>query len=596
MTKRKRSIGGGWRQFAVADDPSDIVEREGEEEVLAVEYLFQWAWGTTAIPSSAALCCRLARRALQQGVRTPLMEALALGHNDFRSRVDANATRCLRNALVSWADPRALLTSVAGSSVDTVALPHTVFATIAKRSPVEFLERLGADRAGVRRFWEQLLETREGQAMALLHGHVRGKSLDELEMYIPLAIHEDSAPCSKNDSAVVRDWFSLLARGGTDLQCRYLITSYIKSKHATMNDKSWPLVLDSFERLHRGTDDAGEPLVNLGGTEWRAILLFSCMDMEWYVNDLGFSSWSSTDICAFCPANRTDYDFKNMRRCAPWRTRMYSNTQFMAHLRKEHPLSTYAGFSVFFPRLDSMHVQDYNGNAANVCGNALWLLLTGSGSTVPGDSREARLQTINAKLRSYYTRNKVKNRIGDLRIGNILKPGKMTTAYPFLAGKRIKAANTRALCPFVLELCQLHRDVPPSPACDSRLAALEALVEYYQITYRAGMFLTDLEKQKLSNAVLKMGAHLQALHLQALEADQLLWNIRPKAHYGQHLVSQARLINPKLLTCYLPESLTGKVANVVKAVLNGQSSVHHGVPRATMERWAVALHCSTARG
>ena len=62
---------------------------------------------------------------------------------------------------------------------------------------------------------------------------------------------------------------------------------------------------------------------------------------------------------------------------------------------------------------------------------------------------------------------------------------------------------------------------------------------------------------------------MQLLRNRAKEAEQLLWHIVHKTDYMQHFPAEARLINPRLVQCYIEESYIGKVSKIWASSKNG---------------------------
>ena len=67
----------------------------------------------------------------------------------------------------------------------------------------------------------------------------------------------------------------------------------------------------------------------------------------------------------------------------------------------------------------------------------------------------------------------------------------------------------------------------------------------------------------------RFGRHFCWLSGEATEDGLLVWHLRPKLHFMQHLAEQSRLINPRYVQCYLEESICGKMAALAKSCFNG---------------------------
>ena len=80
------------------------------------------------------------------------------------------------------------------------------------------------------------------------HPHLRGRSPADLKHCLPLVIHEDAVPISKHQSAYVRSWSSILGMG-KETDAKFMICSYVKGGDVENLDRSWPMVLASFDSL-----------------------------------------------------------------------------------------------------------------------------------------------------------------------------------------------------------------------------------------------------------------------------------------------------------------------------------------------------------
>ena len=87
-------------------------------------------------------------------------------------------------------------------------------------------------------------------------------------------------------------------------------------------------------------------------------------------------------------------------------------------------------------------------------------------------------------------------------------------------------------------------------------------LEFSRIIEAAGAFLTEADLAGLREATEGVGKYLQLLRSKAKEAKQLLWHIVPKSHYMQHFPDEAKLINPRLVQCYIEESYIGKIGQI----------------------------------
>ena len=78
---------------------------------------------------------------------------------------------------------------------------------------------------------------------------------------------DDVGPISKHASSFARVWYSILGVG-SEKECRYLMGTGIKNEQS---DRSWDLLMDSFEQLSRPIEKGS----------WGGVLLFFGADLDY---------------------------------------------------------------------------------------------------------------------------------------------------------------------------------------------------------------------------------------------------------------------------------------------------------------------------
>ena len=126
--------------------------------------------------------------------------------------------------------------------------------------------------------------------------------------------------------------------------------------------------------------------------------------------------------------------------CERWRRQQYI-----------HPLVDSHYFNKYFIRLDVMHVMECTGVTSVCLGSALCQLIT---EPRLGANQQERLERINELKSQYYVR---KGR-GVHRMPRILLRNLRQDGWGCLQGPAVKAANTKCLVGFVLELAILYFD------------------------------------------------------------------------------------------------------------------------------------------
>ena len=117
---------------------------------------------------------------------------------------------------------QACFTQLQNSLTSHLLLPSTLRRLLFKDYPLQAAKLLGARRELVQNFWGQFFERPANRQWAEHHPVLRGKDLEELSTMVPLAVHQDAAPCSKTKSFNCKSFSSLLGDGdekATKLLC-----------------------------------------------------------------------------------------------------------------------------------------------------------------------------------------------------------------------------------------------------------------------------------------------------------------------------------------------------------------------------------------
>ena len=142
-----------------------------------------------------------------------------------------------------------------------------------------------------------------------------------------------------------------------------------------------------------------------------------------------------------------------------------------------------------------------------------------------------------------------------------LKLSDGTSEWAQMQGKRIKAAATRHIAPFVAHIAREYFD-SGDPKHRSIMKVAESLCGIYDVLYTSDMFLTDIQIGHLKQRTLQLGRHFMQCREHSREEGKLYFQIRPKVHYCMHFPHQACLINPRFVQCYGEESLVGRVTKI----------------------------------
>lgn len=431
-------------------------------------WLGGWARGT----KTASEVVRDAQAAAQDSRPRdldPRIVRLARSHNNL-----GNAERLVEQ-LAQGAMLPPVPCQVPDSLVEWVLSPYDLFHWMRTTNARLFREHLGARPGRVEEWWARFLQRPACAAFWAAHPWLRTKSPADLKRHLPLMMFDDAGPVSKHASTYARMWYSLLGTGG-DREARFLINTGLKN--AKLTDRSWPMVLQSFERL-------AEPVAD---GSWGGVLLFFGGDLDYVCNLLGLPHFSSNEVCCECRANISTMPHNNFNAEAAWRPTVVTNEEFRARLRRPlHPLVEHPVFSKYTFRYDLLHMLDHHGVASHVVANILWAHVSGDreSEALPGDNEGERIEFLSSDMRAFYTQHQVANRMPALKLSN-LKAGD----YPELKGNAVKAANTRALAPYALEVQRRATEMSGTVYNRHMLKVAESLQAVYDLLYNSDFFWT----------------------------------------------------------------------------------------------------------
>ena len=467
-------------------------------------------------------------------------------------------------------------TYIPDSSIELVMTPSTVWTWLLKSHPARFRAHLGAQRDGVQEWWEQFLRRPAAAEFWSLHPWLEGRTPSDLRWHLPLMLFDDAGPISAHNSSFVRVWYSIVGRGN-EKETRFLMCSGLKDKDK--DDMSWPVILESFEELAKPVE-AGS---------WGGILLFIGADLDYACNVLGMPHYNGgpDGICMACEANATTIPHNTFHANATWRGTVVCNQRFMDRIRTPlHPLAEHAFFTKYTYRYCLLHMVDHHGVGSHIVGNIVWTHLSGDRDcdVLEGANLEDRVTFLNAKLKAWYSEHRVQNKLPTVKATNF-KDG---DRFPELKGNGVKAANTKAVIPFVLELQQRATRLNPSPRNKHMEKVVLALQTAIDIMYSAGHFLDDETWTALDKNLTRLGQHYQYLAVMEFKEGRMRWQTIPKLHcVSGQLAEQAALINPRHVQGYASESMVGEMCRIYNRCQSGP--FERVIQRTVMRKYTTGL-------
>jgi len=510
-------------------------------------WLTSWAWGKSSAAGVVENACAYLDEHGRKGVDERIVKLARTRQNP------QNAERIVEQLLPLGDMCKPM--RVDDSVIECVLPPYDFFHWLRVANPYKFRIHLGAKPGGLEHWWSRFLERPAAREYWSLHPWLMGKKPKDLAFHVPLMLFDDAGPISKHQSTFARVWYSLLGVGA-EKETRFLMATGLKTDRA---DRSWGPIMASLERL-AGPVEPGS---------WGGVPLFMGADLEYACNVMKLKHYSAVQMCMHCEADKKDIPFHDFHGGAKWRSTILSNDAFMARVGEpRNPMVAHVWFNKYTYRYDLLHMLDHHGVASHIVGNILHAHLSSERETdvLPGSNMQERLGFLNSDIQAFYTAHKVANRLPPLKETNV-KDGH----YPELKGNAVKAANTRALVPYVQILQQHAAELnnTTKQKCMKRL--VDALQTAYDIMYQGDMVLDDDQVTQLRRSLTRLGQNYTQLHDMAAAEDKTRWDRVPKLHYVvAHLGEQAALINPRYVQGYASESMVGEICGIYEKSQSGR--------------------------
>ena len=554
---------GGFRQRLA--QPLPVAARPSRA---ALGHLLDWGEGST----SARQMVRHLNNIVADGeTRHPMILRLAAAGEGDNAR--GSAAHGVARLMEQCGFAR-LITAIPNAPVSHMCLPSSLMTCLHAHFPQKLAEVLGADRNVFGRFWAGM--RRDPHFTAFVNGHdvLRTFGQADWARLVPVTIHEDAGPYGIRKSCNIISWSSFFATGGAK-DSQFPIASYIKNSDVPVTQEHlsniWNPVFQDFEHLL---------VQGVGGLLF--LPLFAKADMEGRSVGWGLPSYNSELCCSECRCDRGALSFTDLSSSAAWRGVLVGGvTDFRARARTPlHPLLTSSFFWRGFMPLDMMHVMDCKGVTAIVAGSILRPLIMSCAAM--GRTQDERIGVVNQRLKTFYDQRPGYNRMPALRLSNLVDRG-----WSVLCGQVVKAANTRALTPFLVEIAEEFYSDATVDYNKLVVRAATTLDRIYTIMYNADAFLTDEEATFLRRALSRFGATIMQLREICRITNVFAWNVTPKMHAVQHFATFPAQINPRWIQCYTEESAVGLTTKIWARSANGR--YRRTIQRTVLMKKVVAL-------
>ena len=308
---------GGWRQRLAQPVPAVWAP-----SFAALGQLQDWGDG---IASAKQVCRHLSNYVRDGETLHPMIHRIV---DNCRGDVNSGVAAQGLVTLVERCGFDRLVSPVDNSYCSHLCLPSALLKCIYDHYPQKFADILGARPDVLEDYWNHMMRDQHWQDHVRNHPVLRTFTAAKWRQVIPIAIHEDAGPFTKNSGCNVISWSGLLGAGGERIS-QFIIGSHIKESGPSDQVKLanlWGAILGDFQRL----------LTNaVGGFFF--VLVHAKGDLEVRSNVWGLPHYNGVEICSECAADRLAMPYTDLSVGAAWRRGLVgSAAAFRARARVPH--------------------------------------------------------------------------------------------------------------------------------------------------------------------------------------------------------------------------------------------------------------------
>ena len=563
-----------------------------------LEILCVWGYFAPALAQRLAFACELDQKANGWPIHPRLASLAKLGKSgQYVGNVRRDFMTFLTSSLGVLFEP--LLIRVPYMRQNTGMPGVTGWMSLPVLMPNEFIEYLwGNHRAyfndllggGLEKFWNSV----RPDDPKLVNHPMKAMPGWKTKM-IPLALHGDGVRFSKSGNSLLVLSFAFLLAKHWSWECIFLITMFTKYNRcyeAIDGHDTWDIiyryVCHGFAALLKGIHPEVDPYGNawtttrqrdlagklICGGEHGACIWHMPMDADHAANELGCQGASHNEICTWCPANKSNFSFKNFRPDANYKLCCYEPGPSDRPVSRHRIWNSGLGLTRFFYTGDVMHGSEL-GPLLHLHGSTICDMMgNGFGPSIVGNgAAEQRLDRVWQKVVHEYTMLGTTKRVSQVTKGMM---GGFKSSRP--AQISLKAAESRHLVKPILSL--LRKDMNRTTLDKHRIRAYECVDDMYEVIMTSGFVLSDAEADAIESAVDQFLLHYNVLAKAAEEKGLFLYHVTPKFHWLWHIARFAKFLNPRLIWCYAFEDFVGRIQRCA-------SSCQAGTPL-----WKVPVKCT----
>ena len=448
-------------------------------------------------------------------------------------------------------------------------LPSVIFEDLFRHDKSKFQDMIGYE-GGLRAFWNSLRPDDPR-----LVNHPMCHQPDWKDKFIPLVLHGDGVQFTHRKNSLMVWSMSFLLAPGWSKAITFLMGTFCKVnrvqpvpgvQNRDTYEECWKEFAHSLEGLvegvHKAVDANGNAYPRGSGAAkyagqqvchgfFKACVFCFAYDREYAANETGAPNWAAEYCCQWCCANRSNWNFRDVRPNAAWKARMHvpgPNDRPVSNRR----VWTIPGVNRFTHMGDMMHGGDGGANLHLHGSTADYL--TRPGGPYPQASRAARVKSFFDDVIISYGLCNEKKKLHTITAEMI----DGASDYPYLT---IKSNESRHLVKPMLDLLQ-RKCNPPNLKERHLINAYEQLNRMNEIVDQGPLILTENESSRLLDACDGFLLHYNWLCDKSMHDGDYAFNFTNKFHELWHICHFGKYMNPRATWCYAFEDFVKHIRKV----------------------------------
>ena len=433
-----------------------------------------------------------------------------------------------------------------------------------------------------------------------LIGHPMLAKPDWKRRAVPLMIWGDGGAFTRAGNSIMLLCVAFMLMGDLSRESVFPVSLFCKfnrargSVHGVGNDawdRIWKYAVHGLNALFDGYHPLKDPWDNewsVGSRQWELAgepiangLFFGVMwvatwDQDYGSNELGLDHYNGNKICCWCPANRSNYNFRDVSKNAPYKKLHYKPGP--ADVRVSvHEIWGIRGLTRFHYSGDEMHASAL-GVLLDLHGSAIADAVDSDIGFIHGGTYAQRVDIVWADIHRRCREQNVAKTMSVITATMLGKQGK----FPCL---RAKAAESKSLVTPMLSF--LLEKAPNTMHWKHVKGCYRNIAIFYEVIVGAGHVLSDEQADRVVRAIDRFMLHFNSLTNLASDRGIPRYNFTGKLHVLYHIAEFARFLNPRMTWTYQFEDFMGHMIKLGHACSLGTPG--HLIPAKMMQHYMLIL-------